>query len=133
MHAHQLYQFNVLFLFKVNSKPPSSGKKNSARQRLLRIDDQALDQKENRVTSINDDNNKEFNMISRPKSRFGNVAFDLLADTPETGNMKKRPDRLPVLEERKKKRSKKIKTKEEIEKKMQQVEQRRKVNLTYLF
>ena len=78
--------------------------------------------------------NNEFNMISRPKSRFGNVAFDLLADTPETGNMKKRPDRLPALEERKKKRSKKVKTKEEIEKKMQQVEERRKVTFgLYLY
>jgi len=106
----------------VTIKPPS-GKKSSARQRLLRIDDQSLqEQQENK-----DMTNNEFNMISRPKSRFGNVAFDLLADTPETGNMKKRPDRLPALEERKKKRSKKVKTKEEIEKKMQQVEERRKL------
>ena len=109
-------------------KPPS-GKKSSARQRLLRIDDQSLEQQENKDMS-----NNEFNMISRPKSRFGNVAFDLLADTPETGNMKKRPDRLPALEERKKKRSKKVKTKEEIEKKMQQVEERRKVTFgLYLY
>ena len=105
----------------MTTKPPS-GKKSSARQRLLRIDDQALEQKENK------DKSNEFSMISRPKSRFGNVAFDLLADTPETGNMKKRPDRLPALEERKKKTFRKIKTKEEIEKKMQQVEERRKVN-----
>lgn len=100
---------------------PSSGKKTSARQKLLRIDDQTLEQSDNNNIK---ESNSDLNIVS--KSRFGNVAFDLIIDAPETGNMKKRPERLPAIE-RKKKRSKKVKTKEEIEKKMREVEERRKV------
>lgn len=103
----------------VSSKPPS-GSKSSARQRLLRIEDQVLEQNKDGFS------NTELNMVERPKTRFGNVAFDLMVDAPKTGNMKKRPDSLPALE-RKKKRSKKIKTKEEIDKKMIEVEERRKL------
>lgn len=72
------------------------------------------------------EDNAEFNIVERPKTRSGNVAFDLFVDTPETGNMKKRPDLLPALES-KRKRSKKIKTKEDIDRKMKEVEERRKV------
>lgn len=104
-------------------KPPSGKKSSSARKKLLRIDDQALE-------DVNDDN--EFNIVERPKTRLGNVAFDLFVDTPETGNMKKKPDLLPVLES-KRKRSKKVKTKEEIDQKMREVEERRKVYFIFLF
>lgn len=106
----------------VASLKPPSGKKSSARQRLLRIDDQALTE-----STVNETDNNGLNMVERPKTRFGNVAFDLVLDMPETGNAKKRPDLLPALESKRKKRSKKVKTKEEIEKKMQEVEERRKV------
>ena len=100
-----------------------------ARQKLLRIDDQALELSDNN-TNCPKESTSDLNIVSRPKSRFGNVAFDLMIDTPETGNMKKKPERLPAIE-RKKKRSKKVRTKEDIEKKMREVEERRKVGISY--
>ena len=122
----------TIFLYPSVSTKPPSGKKSSARQRLLRIEDQSLENHQQQLEQEKNEqniSNGDISMVSRPKSRFGNVAFDLLLDAPETGNMKKRPDLLPALEQRKKKKSKKVKTKEEIDKKMQQVEERRKVRL----
>ncbi|XP_057313893.1 uncharacterized protein LOC130655187 [Hydractinia symbiolongicarpus] len=95
---------------------PQSATRSSARKKLLRIDDIVTDNKE-------EENN--INIISRPVTRFGNLAFDLVLDTPETGNLKKRPAKLAQLENKKKRKSKK--TKEEIEKKMREVEERRKI------
>ena len=67
------------------------------------------------------------NMISRPRTRLGNVAFDLVLEMPGTGNVKKRPDQLAELQFKKRRTSKKIKTKEEIDRKLEAASSRRKV------
>ena len=61
----------------------------------------------------------------RPQSR-GGIRFDIML-CPETGNVKRRPQHLRKLDKRKKKSSRR--TKEEIEEKLKNAEERRKVSL----
>lgn len=62
-------------------------------------------------------------VTERPQSR-GGMAFDVML-CPETGNIKRRPQHLKTLERRKKKSSRR--TKEEIEEKLKNADERRKV------
>lgn len=122
---------NPVILFVIasaSSKPPTASSRSSARKRLLRLDSDRI--------NIENNNNEEVdgvNVVSRPKSRFGNVAFDLMLDTPETGNQKKRPEKLAALETRRKKYSKKrVQSKSDIDKKIFEAGERRKVRF-YIF
>ena len=63
-------------------------------------------------------------VTERPQSR-GGMAFDVML-CPETGNVKRRPQHLKKLEKRKRKSTRR--TKEEIEEKLKNAEERRKVS-----
>ena len=118
----------------ISAKPPSGRKRSSALKKLLRIDDkddnditinEPLSDAHERTTSTLEGQN----MTLRPKSRFGNLAFDIVLDTPETGNAKKRPEKLAALSFHHK-RTKKVKTKKDIETKMEEAAARRKVRIS---
>jgi len=112
-------------LSSASSKPPSaasSGKRSSARKKLLRIDDSVMDD----TTQIDLSDQAGVNMTSRSKSRMGNVAFDIVLDMPETGNLKKRPEKLARIEQKRRRSTKKLKTKEELDRKIHEADERRK-------
>ena len=121
-------------------KPPS-GKTSSARKKLLRINDDAdlnLDSAQNTNGPMASDSHTDIrtsspvdqSMTLRPKSRFGNLAFDIMLDTPETGNAKKKPGKLaPLPLNVKQKKKKKIKTKKDLDKKMEEAAARRQVRV----
>lgn len=97
-------------------------------KKLLRIDSNISNNQEN---ILPDDKVEGLNVLNRPKTRSGNVAFELMLDMPETGNAKKRPEKLAKLEklEKRRKRSskKRSKTKEDIDRKLQDANERKKV------
>jgi len=113
----------------ISSKTPSAvSKRSSAMKKLLRIDSNVSSNQENLIL---DDKVEGLNVLNRPKTRSGNVAFELMLDMPETGNAKKRPEKLAKIEklEKRRKRSskKRSKTKEDIDRKLQDANERKKM------